>query len=92
MSIYDGDTDGDGDIDEIHTFGGRSFTIWNADGEVVYDSGDNLDQIVAKRFPDAFDDGRSDNKGSEPEAVETFTIGDKTYLVVGSERFSVNPI
>ena len=92
MSIYDGDTDGDGDIDEIHTFGGRSFTIWNTDGEVVYDSGDNLDQIVAKRFPDAFDDGRSDNKGSEPEAVETFTIGDKTYLAVGTERFSVNPI
>lgn len=92
MSIYDGDTDDDGDIDEIHTFGGRSFTIWNADGEVVYDSGDNLDQIVAKRFPDAFDDKRSDNKGSEPEAVETFTIGDKTYLAVGTERFSVNPI
>ena len=38
-----GDTDGDGDFDEIYAFGGRSFSILNATtGALVHDSGDLL--------------------------------------------------
>src|SRR5690606_23446855 len=43
-----GDTDGDGDFDEIHTFGGRGISIWNAaTGQLVWDSGDDLERITA---------------------------------------------
>nr|WP_299213356.1 choice-of-anchor I family protein [uncultured Dokdonia sp.] len=42
-----GDTDGDGDIDIIHAYGGRSFSIVNADTRaIVYDSQNILERII----------------------------------------------
>jgi len=94
-SAVDGDTDGDGDIDELVTFGGRSFTIFSEDGEVVFDSGSDFEEIIANLAPERFldDDGelgqnRADAKGVEPEAIEIGQIGDQTYAFVGLERDS----
>lgn len=92
-----GDTDGDGDFDEIHAFGARSFSIWNSSFTQVFDCGDQLEQITAAQFPGRFNadntdnttasfDTRSDNKGPEPEAVTTGTINGILYAFVGSER------
>jgi hypothetical protein len=90
-----GDPDGDGDFDQLYAFGGRSFSIWKADGSVVFDSGDQLEQITASLVPALFnsDDGdpekfdtRSDNKGPEPEGVTTGVIGGRTYAFIGLER------
>ncbi len=89
-----GDTDGDGDYDQLYAFGGRSFTIWNSQGNLVYDSGNDLEQITAAQFPYLFNsqgdtdgfDSRSDNKGPEPEGVAVGTIDGRTYAFVGLER------
>lgn len=94
ISRVDGDTDGDGDIDRIHTFGARSVSIWNADGELVWDSGDRIAQKTAEAFPDHFNasnddqsiDDRSDNKGAEPEGVTIGEIDGRYYAFVGLER------
>jgi hypothetical protein len=49
-----GDTDGDGDFDEIHAFGARSFSIWDAaTGRLVHDSGQDLEEINAVSELDA---------------------------------------
>ncbi|SHO62042.1 choice-of-anchor I family protein [Algoriphagus zhangzhouensis] len=80
-----GDLDGDGDFDEIHGFGGRSFTIWNANGAMVNDY-KTLEMDLINTNSSLYDDGRSDNKGVEPEAVEIGTSGGRTYLFVGMER------
>ncbi len=102
ISIIDGDTDGDGDIDELNAYGARSFTIFDLQGNVVFDSGDQFEQfIAANRVPNAFnndnfpsgdpdfvDETRSDNKGPEPEAITTGKIGDKTLAFIGLERDS----
>ena len=37
-----GDTDKDGDFDELYVLGGRSFSIWDMTGDLVYDRGDTL--------------------------------------------------
>ena len=84
-----GDTDGDGDIDEILSYGGRSFSILDSTGAIVFDSGDMIESIIASQFPANFDDGRSDNKGPEPEGVTTAVIGGRTYAFVGLERSHV---
>ena len=81
-----GDTDGDGDVDIIHTYGGRSFSIWDSNGGLVYDSGDTLVKKLYEYNPELINDGRSDDKGVEPEALTLGTIGDKTYAFVGLER------
>ncbi len=81
-----GDTDGDGDVDQILSYGGRSFTIRDAAGAIVFDSGDMLDLIVTSQHFANFDDGRSDNKGVEPEGVTVATLGGRIYAFVGLER------
>lgn len=96
VSTIDGDTDGDGDIDVIHAFGSRSFTIYQTDGTVVFDSGSQFERIVAELNPTGFnsDDGpggaenRSDNRGPEPEALEVGVINGQTYAFIGLERDS----
>ena len=89
-----GDTDGDGDYDRLYAFGGRSFSIWNSEGEQVFDSGDEISRKIAEIEPALFNqddgemDGRSGNKGGEPEALAIATIGEKSYAFVGLERQS----
>ncbi len=40
----EGDADNDGDLDELISFGARSFTIWNGNtGSLVFNSKNNLD-------------------------------------------------
>jgi YVTN family beta-propeller protein len=91
-----GDTDGDGDFDELYSYGARSFSIWNATtGALVWDSEDGIAQVLATDYPNEFnsnnDDNsslksRSDDKGSEPEAIEIAEINGKVIAFVGLER------
>lgn len=91
-----GDTDGDGDTDELFCYGGRSFTIWDGDtGRPVYDSGNQFELITALRYgEDGFNanndengfDSRSDDKGPEPEGVVVGTVGNRRYAFIGLER------
>jgi hypothetical protein len=91
-----GDTDNDGDYDELYSYGARSFSIWNGlTGDLVYDSGDDLEQLMATLFPADFNsnndendsfDARSDDKGPEPEGVVVGLIADQYYAFIGLER------
>ncbi|WP_242039620.1 phytase [Anabaena sphaerica] len=90
-----GDTDGDGDFDKLYAYGGRSFTIWDAQGNLVFDSGDQLERITAQQTPALFNanngspddvDTRSDNKGPEPESVVVGVIDGIPYGFIGLER------
>ena len=95
-TLENGDTDGDGDFDEIYTYGARSFTIWNATtGAVVFDSGSMIEDYVAASIPDDFNstndengsfDNRSDDKGPEPEALAIGVVGGVPHAFVGLER------
>ncbi len=89
-----GDTDGDGDHDVIYSYGARSLTIRDTDGNVVFDSGSSIAQLLTEHAPEAFNsngladgfDGRSDDKGSEPEAVAVARLWGRTYAFLGLER------
>jgi len=89
-----GDTDGDGDYDELYNYGARSFSIWNSAGELVWDSGNDFETITAELIPDAFNsqgsvqsfDNRSDDKGPEPENVAIGNINGNTYAFIILER------
>ncbi|MDC0933629.1 choice-of-anchor I family protein [Arcobacteraceae bacterium] len=89
-----GDIDNDGIYEELYTYGARSFSIWDENANLVFDSGDSISKIVAKLEPKLFNqddkeiDGRSGNKGSEPEALTVGEIDGKTYAFVGLERQS----
>lgn len=88
-SSIDGDTDGDGDIDQLFVYGARSFSIWNSSGKQVFDSGDQIARVLGSVLTDEQKeelDNRSDDKGAEPEGVTVGVIGDKTYAFVGLER------
>jgi hypothetical protein len=88
-----GDTDGDGDFDELYAFGARSFSVWTVDGERLFDSGDDFEQITAAALPAVFNDSgdnlfdsRSDDKGPEPEGVVVGKAFGRQYAFVVMER------
>ncbi|QIE60823.1 T9SS type A sorting domain-containing protein [Rasiella rasia] len=92
-----GDIDNDGDYDEIHVFGGRSFSIFEAaTGTLVYDSGNDFEVITANddTYGAIFNasnsnntfKNRSDNKGPEPEGVLVQEINGEQYAFILLER------
>lgn len=68
----------------LHAAGARSFSIRDAAGNLVYDSGDLLDKKAAELG--IYDDGRSRDKGVEPEGVSLLDIAGRTYAFIGLER------
>lgn len=91
-----GDTDNDGDYDAMYVYGTRSFSIFDENGNIVFNSGDDFEQITAVHpataaFYNANNDNsnldnRSDNKGPEPEAIIIYTVCNRTYAFIGLER------
>ena len=76
--------DSNDSITGLKAFGGRSFSIFKANGQLIYDSGSLLDEITnAAGF---YDDSRSDDKSVEPESVITATIGNRIFAFIGLER------
>jgi hypothetical protein len=80
-----GDTDNDGDMDVLYSFGARSFSVWNGiTGGLVYDSKNELDaKAIAENV---YDDARSDDKGAEPEGITIGKVGNKIIAFIGLER------
>lgn len=90
-----GDTDSDGAYEELYSYGARSFSVWSGNGNLLYDSGNNISTEVLMNSPERFNydweddetDKRSDDKGAEPEAVEILNIANQRYILfVGLER------
>ena len=67
--------------------GSRGFSVFNTAGEVVYDSANTMDHMTARvgHYPE----GRSGNKGNEPENAEYGMFADDKLLFVNSERSSL---
>jgi DNA-binding beta-propeller fold protein YncE len=68
----------------LYAAGARSFSIRDTEGTLVYDSGSILDREAHERG--VYDDGRSRDKGVEPEGVALTQIAGRTYAFVGLER------
>lgn len=97
-----GDIDGDGDVDQIYSYGARSFSIWNANGKQVFDSGSAFERSQAQALeneanplfffnsdePGVEEENRSDDKGPEPESVTVGELGNNTLAFIGTERTS----
>ncbi|WP_417388095.1 choice-of-anchor I family protein [Gimesia sp.] len=96
VTSSNGDADGDGLYEAIYSFGGRSFSIRNAEGELLYNNGNEFERIIANRFPKSFNadhesndvDDRSDNKGPEPEGLVVGMIEGRPVAFIGMERHS----
>ncbi len=81
--------------DSLFSFGARSFSVWDTDGNLVWDSGDEFEQTLAilhqAEFNSNNDDNnsfksRSDDKGPEPEAICVGTVNGSNYAFIALER------
>tara|TARA_R110000868_G_scaffold306224_2_gene567331 strand:+ start:23729 stop:25399 length:1671 start_codon:yes stop_codon:yes gene_type:complete len=96
VTSSNGDADGDGLYEEIYCFGGRSFSIRSAEGQLIYNNGNEFERIIANRFPKSFNadhesndlDDRSDNKGPEPEGLVVGMFEGRPVAFIGMERHS----
>jgi len=74
----------DSSAGNLFAAGARSFSIRTTSGELVYDSGSILDREAHARG--VYDDGRSRDKGVEPEGVALLKIEGRTFAFIGLER------
>ena len=94
VTTADGYNEERGCYDEIYSFGSRGFSIVDENGERVFNSDDQFEQITALASPEYFNsnhreanlEGRSDDKGPEPEGVTLGEIDDRSYAFIGLER------
>jgi hypothetical protein len=100
------EVDADPQFERIYAYGARSFSVWDPsrmaeaapltdpNAGLVWDSGDQFEQITASVYPGFFNasnndtalDSRSDNKGPEPEGVTVGRVGPRDYAFIGLER------
>ncbi|MBN1928726.1 MAG: esterase-like activity of phytase family protein, partial [Chlorobiaceae bacterium] len=80
LKVVNTETDGD----PIIAFGGRSMSIMDSKGNIVYDSGDLIEQAAIAAG--VYDDDRSDDKGTEPENVTLAEVEGHIYAYVALER------
>ncbi len=82
--------DGDDKVEQVYSYGARSFTIWDEYGNIVFDSGDDFGQLLLGtpyfNADDFETDGRSDDKGAEPEALALGKVDGRRYAFIGLER------
>jgi choice-of-anchor I-like protein len=89
-----GDTNGDGKIDVLMSFGARSISVWSTNIKLLADTGDQLEQVTKATPGVAFNasntnntvDNRSDDKGPEPEGIALGQIAGTWYAFVALER------
>lgn len=80
--------------ESINAFGARSFSIWKSSGQQVYDSANEFEEVTHDVYGQMMNSnhventaqGRSDDKGPEPEGVAIGQVGAKFYAFVGLER------
>lgn len=96
----EGDVSDPGPVEELYLFGGRSYSILDSDGNIVFESGSQFEEIVrdSEEVPDqqfnaddnenndADDDSESEASGPEPEGVAVGQVGDRTLAFVGFEE------
>jgi len=80
----------DSSANDLYVPGARSFSIRDESGNIIYDSGDILDKTAAALG--IYNDGRSDDKGVEPEGVSLLDIAGRTYAFIGLERTTQSAI
>ena len=89
-----GDKEQDGTFEKLFAYGARSFSIWDENANLVFDSGDDFGKISAAILGNNFNaahtknkgDNRSDDKGGEPEAIDVGVIEGRTYAFIAQER------
>jgi hypothetical protein len=95
ISTIDGNTDADAELEALFSYGARSFTVWDVDNGLRSDTGDDIARVTAQLTPALFNandgdpaafDGRSDNKGAEPEAIIVGELDGRWYAFGGLER------
>tara|TARA_B100002051_G_scaffold5610_1_gene4745 strand:- start:52 stop:1860 length:1809 start_codon:yes stop_codon:yes gene_type:complete len=75
---------------DLYMMGTRDFSIFDSKGKTLYHTGNMLEEIAASL--NHYDDGRSDDKGTEPEHTVSFSMTNKKgknerhLVAVGLER------
>lgn len=90
-----GDNNNDGRFDSLFCFGGRSFSIWDENLQLVWDSRDEfeltLKSLHASEFNSSNNDNssrksQSDEKGPQPESVVIGEVDGKTYAFIALKQ------
>ncbi|XP_067666156.1 mesenchyme-specific cell surface glycoprotein-like [Haliotis asinina] len=92
-------------IEDIYTYGGRGFSIWDASTmAMLYDSGEELERRARDSYynvfntdavqptvysPETLKDSVSDDMGPKPNAMDVIRDNNENFIVVGSETTGI---
>ncbi|MCS7047140.1 MAG: esterase-like activity of phytase family protein, partial [Gemmataceae bacterium] len=85
-----GDLDNNNDYEQLYAFGARSFSVWNADGQLIFDSGSDFEVITAAQTPALFNsagsaatfDLHSPLHGPQPVEVAVGLVSGQQYAFI----------
>lgn len=85
VSRVDGDFDGDGLVEQLFAFGGRSVFLAKPGGDLLWDSGDRLDRRILGRQPERAQrlQAASTEFGAAPQSLALVELAGARYLAVG---------
>ncbi|MEO1210746.1 MAG: esterase-like activity of phytase family protein [Cyanobacteria bacterium J06638_20] len=85
ITANEGDTDLERFGDGVWS-GGRGWTVFNLEGDVIYDASGSVGLLAAQRGQ--YPEGRSENRGVEMEGTAVGLYGNRPIAFIGSERGS----
>jgi 2',3'-cyclic-nucleotide 2'-phosphodiesterase / 3'-nucleotidase / 5'-nucleotidase len=65
VTKFNGNTDADPEFETLYSFGARSFSVWDAAGQLRYDSGSLLERLTAAQYPDYFNANHTNNTNDQ---------------------------
>src|SRR6185503_11937015 len=65
VTLFNGNTDADSAFEQLYSFGARSFSVWDAAGRQIFDSGDAIERITAQRLPALFNSTHTNNLNTD---------------------------
>ncbi|XP_046362458.2 mesenchyme-specific cell surface glycoprotein-like [Haliotis rufescens] len=92
-------------IEDVYTYGGRGFSIWDGSSmAMLYDSGDELERRARDSYynvfnsegveptvysPETLKDSVSDDMGPKPNAMDVIRDNNENFILVGSETTGI---
>nr|WP_320012898.1 hypothetical protein [uncultured Desulfobulbus sp.] len=75
----------EGTYTQLYLTGGRSFSIWDGEGNLIFDSGSEFEEYLSRHYPDNFNTRVDDTK--DPDEIAELDKDGIAYEMIGKRAY-----